>query len=881
LADQIEGLRAALAGRYAIEREVGAGGMAVVYLARDLKHDRRVALKVLKDELGAVLGVERFLAEIKVTANLQHPNLLPLFDSGEAAGLLFYVMPFVEGESLRARLARETLLPVDEAIRIAVALAGALDYAHRQDVVHRDLKPENILLHEGQPLIADFGIALAVSNAGGARITQTGLSLGTPQYMSPEQATGERMVDRRSDIYSLAAVTYELLTGEPPHTGATAQAIIGRVLTANPRSIRESRDTVPEYVDLAIARGLAKLPADRWPTAREFGDALTNPTAMSKTAAIFGVASRASVPMRRLLPWALALAGAAATGLLWSRGEDGDATSAVVRFPLTFDPGVEVITARGSPFALSPDGTLLAFAATTQGGSPRLFLRRLDELEAREIPGTEEAQQPFFSPDGIWIGYYARQELRKVPADGGASVPIGDVPVQIHGASWGSRGEIVFASDGVLRAIPAAGGKPRTIATPDSAAGEILLRFPHLLADGQTILYESWPKEGLAGARIGAVSIDGSNRQVLDLAGASPLGVVDGYLVYAAPVNTIMAVPFDERRAVPTGVPTVVVDGAVVGTAGALKGAVSRNGSLVYASSRTEAQLVLTDGRGPARVLLADPRSYAHPRFSPDGRRVALTVMTATGADIHLLDLASGALSRLTSEGRSNDHAEWSPDGKRVLFTSNRGGPTAIWWQAADLSSSAELLFGAATMSTQGGVVAPDGRTVVARGTGDLLWSRSLAGDTAAKVLLGGTAPQYAPRISPDGRWIAYSSSDLGRRQVFVSPISGPGPRLQVSPDGESDPIWSRDGRRLYYVHSGQLMAATLAPGPQLSVTGRTVALDKGAFDPGLGFHANYDVSPDGTQFLTLRPVGGDASLILVHNWKHELRTRMAANIAK
>src|SRR6187397_2994458 len=227
-----------LALRYDVEREIGEGGMATVYLARDLRHDRPVALKVLKPELGAVLGADRFLTEIKVTANLQHPNLLPLFDSGEADGLLFYVMPFVEGESLRARLEREKQLPIDEAIRISVAIANALDYAHSHGVIHRDLKPENILLQAGQPVIADFGIALAVSKAGGNRITQTGLSLGTPQYMSPEQATGDRVIDGRTDIYSLGAMTYEMLTGEPPHIGHTSQAIIARLLTDKPRSVR-------------------------------------------------------------------------------------------------------------------------------------------------------------------------------------------------------------------------------------------------------------------------------------------------------------------------------------------------------------------------------------------------------------------------------------------------------------------------------------------------------------------------------------------------------------------------------------------------------------------------------------------------------------------
>ncbi len=263
-----------LAGHYEIEREIGRGGMATVYLARDVKHERLVALKVLDPELGAVLGVERFLGEIRVTANLQHPHLLPLFDSGEANGLLYYVMPYVDGESLRARMDREKQLPIDEALRLTIAVLSALQYAHEHGVIHRDLKPENILLQSGEPVVADFGIALAVSKAGGARVTQTGLSLGTPQYMSPEQATGDRTIDARSDVYSMGAVLYEMLAGEPPHTGSTVQAIIAKVITERPRSLRAARDTVPVSVDEAVNKALAKLPADRWFSAKDFADAL-------------------------------------------------------------------------------------------------------------------------------------------------------------------------------------------------------------------------------------------------------------------------------------------------------------------------------------------------------------------------------------------------------------------------------------------------------------------------------------------------------------------------------------------------------------------------------------------------------------------------------
>jgi eukaryotic-like serine/threonine-protein kinase len=267
-------LEEALATTYAVERELGRGGMATVYLARDLRHRRAVAVKVLHPELSAVLGPERFLKEIELTASLQHPHILPLSDSGSAGGLLYYVMPYVDGESLRGRLARERQLGVDEAVRITCEVASALDYAHRHGVIHRDIKPENILLHDGAALVADFGIALAVAQASGERITQSGFSLGTPQYMAPEQAMAEREIDARADVYALGAVLYEMLSGEPPFTGPTAQAVVARVMTDRPRSLTAFRETVPQHVEVAVMTALAKLPADRFTTAAEFASAL-------------------------------------------------------------------------------------------------------------------------------------------------------------------------------------------------------------------------------------------------------------------------------------------------------------------------------------------------------------------------------------------------------------------------------------------------------------------------------------------------------------------------------------------------------------------------------------------------------------------------------
>ncbi len=275
--DQFARLSTALADRYTIERQLGAGGMATVYLAEDLKHDRKVAVKVLRPELAAVLGAERFVQEIKTTANLQHPHILPLFDSGEADSFLYYVMPFIDGETLRDKLNRETQLGIDEAVKITTEVADALNYAHGENVIHRDIKPENILLHNGRPMVADFGIALAVSAAAGGRMTETGMSLGTPHYMSPEQATADKDITNRSDIYSLASVLYEMLTGEPPHTGASAQAIVMKIVAEDVQPVTELRKSVPPHVAAATTKALEKLAADRFESAAKFGEALTNP----------------------------------------------------------------------------------------------------------------------------------------------------------------------------------------------------------------------------------------------------------------------------------------------------------------------------------------------------------------------------------------------------------------------------------------------------------------------------------------------------------------------------------------------------------------------------------------------------------------------------
>jgi len=425
-------LNTALADRYRIERPLGEGGMATVYLADDLKHDRKVAIKVLKPELAAVIGGERFLTEIRTTANLQHPHILPLFDSGEADSFLFYVMPYIEGESLRGMMDREKQLGVDEAVSIARDIAEALDYAHRHDVIHRDIKPENILIHDGNPVVADFGIALAVSAAGGGRMTETGLSLGTPHYMSPEQASADRDLSNRSDIYSLGCMLYEMLAGQPPHTGPSAQSVLVRILTEQPRPLSEERHSVPPHVSAVVMKAIEKLPADRFATAEEFSKALEDRT-FTYTAPMRAVTGVVGAPGAEAAAWLsdarsklavgglVLLAGLFGFGLLGPEAEVTRRSPGMVSFVLED-------SVAGFAFApmIGPKGEILSISRGDM--SVGLSLRAPGALEARDLEGTALIPgAAAFSPDGEWLVFWQGESTggnrinfapRRMPAGG-------------------------------------------------------------------------------------------------------------------------------------------------------------------------------------------------------------------------------------------------------------------------------------------------------------------------------------------------------------------------------------------------------------------------------------------------------------------------------
>ena len=626
-------LQSELQDRYRLENELGQGGMAIVYAATDLKHNRRVAVKVLRPELAAVVGADRFLHEIQVTARLQHPHILPLYDSGSAGGFLYYVMPLIEGETLRQRLDREGELPVDEAIALTRSVAAALDYAHRQDVVHRDIKPENILLQDGQPLLADFGIGLALSAAGAERLTETGFSVGTPGYMSPEQMMGERALGPRSDIYALGCVAYESLAGQPPFGGRSLQAVMSAVMTSDPEAIDDRRPAVPEPVAAAIHRAIERVPADRFSTAAQFAAALS----MGREV-VTPRRHRVVAPKRRVLPLAIGAAAlvllTGAAGLLAGRRMTPATLPPVRRWDIVLPENapVSLTGAASQPaMALSPAGDRLAYVAA-RGGGTLLMVRNLAGDSVTALAGTEGATRPFFSPDGAWIGFFAGNVLRKVPATGGGSVPLMQVD-RVSGAAWVEPDRIlVFDHGGFdLHTLSASGargdstvhlttqfGEPDPLPGGDWVAGE--------LSSGQLALMSPATGQELAITRRGVLPMD-SVRQSDLLFGTSPRWLPAGYLIYAAADGVLMAMPFDGVRRKVTGEPVPVLSGVRMEAGfGSAEFAIGHDGTLVYLPGRNQlyATFAFVSPGGQVDTLPLPRGPYTQPRLSPDGTQLAV-----------------------------------------------------------------------------------------------------------------------------------------------------------------------------------------------------------------------------------------------------------------
>jgi serine/threonine-protein kinase len=871
MTEVMQRLSAALADRYRFERELGAGGMATVYLAHDLKHDRDVAIKVLHPDLGAALGGERFLSEIRTTARLQHPHILPLLDSGEADGLLYYVMPVVTGETLRARLEREHQLPITDAVRIAREVASALDYAHRQGVVHRDIKPENILLHDGSALVADFGIALAVQTAGGQRMTQTGLSLGTPSYMSPEQAMGEKTIDARSDVYALGAVAYEMLTGDAPFTGSTVQAIVAKVLNADAERPSMMRKTIPLHVEAAVMTALAKLPADRFATAAAFSEALDGRGDARLAAPAPGRAAPTN-SWRRVAIVAVAAAVVLAVVAAWAVSRPRATGARRVEFSLRLAPG----GLQTAVVAISPDGRKIAQIAADTAGVDHVVVRDLASSAVAVVEGTEGAGTPEFSLDGQWIAFGARGKLWKVPTAGGPATLVADS--SNAGMAWCADGTIVFLKPGLgLWRVSAAGGKAERLTSLDTLRREFAHWNPQELPGGKAILFNAFSTP-LTRSRIEAVDYATGKRTVLVEGAIYARYVASGHLLYARE-GAVFAVPFDPKALHITG-PEVPVLSDVVWSAtnGSAAYAVSQTGTLVYlkASESTVNRRVLwVDRAGKEQLALPEPGQWAEPRLSPDGRWIAVTKIEP-GWQIWLYDRTRSALSQLTNEKGVAFNPVWMPDGRSLIHSVET--PVYDLRRLPVDGGKADTLR-VSKYDKMPTAVSPDGQTMLYTESRDRnVLMRAPLGPGAATPFDPSESSQVSASISPDGRWVAYESQNpQGSSEVYLKAFDGEGGRRQVSTGGGSQPRFTRGGREIVFRNGADVLAASFNPSTGDAGTPTVLFRRKDVGRLSGGRSLGYDVLPDGSRLLVVVPIDRPDALptTVVLNWLDELKAKV------
>ncbi|HEV8122811.1 MAG TPA: protein kinase [Gemmatimonadales bacterium] len=834
-------LAMALADRYRLERELGQGGMATVYLAQDVRHDRKVAIKVLRPELAAVIGAERFLREIKTIANLQHPHILGLIDSGEVNGTAYYVMPYVEGESLRDRLNREKQLPISDAVRFATEVASALDYAHRHGVIHRDIKPENVMLHDGSALVTDFGIALAVSSASGSRMTETGMSLGTPNYMSPEQAMGEREITARSDVYALGAMTYEMLIGEPPFSGPTAQAIVAKVLTEEPRPLVPRRHSIPPEVEAAVLTALEKLPADRFGSAAEFATALSGRAAGRQGGRI---KHRTATPVSsgRLVAFAAGIL-AIVLGAYWIGGRTHGQSSLPLSFgqftKVTWDPGVEVMP------AISPDGKTVAFASGTQMRM-RIFVRPVSG--GRGIPLTDDTtevqSQPRWSPDGSRVLFLERGGVFSAPASGGAETP--EVPPgrssPIMAAAWSPDGKSIGYAMGDSILLRDAQNNSKGIARVFEAGGCTWSPDARYLAcsSGNAIsLMPGIVFGNVSPSKLVLVRVDDGSVQTISDSlslNLSPVWSADGAWLYfvsnrygprdifaqkvsagkpgGPPVRLTTGLNAHSISLSADGRRLAYADIALESNARAVTlpahppVVVTSNTQLTTGAQTVEAESMSPDGkwlfydsdltgnmdlyrmalpRGTPERLTNDPADDFWPDVSPNGKEVAWHSWRGGSRDIYVMPLDGGPTQRVTTSPRQEALASWSPDGNRIAFSDfgGRGGVGIV--------NRTNGAWGRPQWLLDWGYFprwSPDGKTLnfssrIAFGS---LWVMAADSGAVPRPLVDSVGPQGLlgdpSQWSPDGRSVYVRSIDsTGSTTLWAVPALGGPPRLLLTLD--------------------------------------------------------------------------------------------------
>jgi serine/threonine protein kinase/Tol biopolymer transport system component len=886
-------------GPYEILSAIGSGGMGEVYQAHDTKLGRDIAIKVLPEAFAHdAERLARFQREAKMLAALNHPNIATIHELEQSGGTSYLVMELVSGETLADRIKRDTKIPVEEALTIAKQIAEALEAAHEKSIIHRDLKPANVkVTPEGKVKVLDFGLAKAFaghtanddpSNSPtlSAAATMQGVILGTAAYMSPEQARG-KACDKRTDIWAFGCVLYELLTGRQAFHGETTTEILAAVLRGEPDWGALPEPTPPTIRALlrrCLKKDVNKRARDAGDARIEIEEALAAPVTAELTTAATKKGFHALGRRALILSLGTLFLGAVIASLAtWTlRPSPSPLPQPVSRLTITLPPGQQLTGLDSGPaVALSPDGTHLAYVARL-GGAQQLYLRAMESIESKPIPGTDGAVNPFFSPDGQWVGFFADGKLKKISVSGGAALTLGDA-TKPYGANWGSRGMIAFApSNGIgLQQVSEAGGTPQQLTRLEN--GEVSPRWPEFLPGGMAVLFAAGSTAiNFTNARVAVQSVGTGERRNLVQAGTHPRYAPSGHLVYAQGGN-LMAVPFNPQRLTVTGTAVPVVEGVLQSpVSGAAQYSFSATGSLVYVPGSVQSnqsKLVWVSRNGAEQPLASPGNAYRGPRLSPDGRRVAVGI-TEQETQVWLYDLSRETLTRLTFSGNTNNNPSWTPDGKRIAFESSKEGPLNIFWQLADGSGGLERLTTSEYVQAPTSW-SPDGQLLAFHDgtptTGYDIWILRLS-DRKAQPFLRTRFDEAVPQFSPDGRWLAYVSNESGLSEIYVQPYPGPGGKWQISTGGGKEPMWNPNGLELFYRTGDKMMAVEIATKPSFSV-GKPRMLFEGRYRPTPATSPNYDVSRDGQRFLMLKPIeqaeAAPSQINVVLNWFDELKRRV------
>jgi len=869
-----------IASRYEVIEELGRGGMGVVYKAKDTKLKRTVALKFLSPELTRDSEAkERFIHEAQTASVLDHPNICTVHEIDEDEGQMFISMAYIEGESLREKV-KAGPLKLQEALDIAVQVTEGLHEAHEKGIVHRDIKSANIMVTDkGQAKIMDFGVAKLV---GQTKFTRTGATMGTAAYMSPEQSRGEK-VDHRTDIWSLGVVLYEMVIGQLPFRGDHEQAMMYSILNEEPEPMTGMRTGVPMELERIVNKALTKDPAARY---QHTDDMLVdlrllkdNITAFLKSPMVraSGLSMPQPKPWKRVVPWGVAAVMAVIAVLAawqWMRSTSAPKAD-ISRFALAIPSNQRFVSVTGQGIALSPDGKCLVYTGQGEVGR-QLFVRKMDQLKANPIPGTEGAYMPFFSHDSQWVGFISSGKMKKVALRGGPSLTICDAPPSPAGASWSQEEIIVFGSyiNGLFQ-VSSSGGVPQEFTELDVENNVTSHRWPEILPGGRAVLFTIWTSN-LEDACIGLASLDTGEVNLLLEGGTYPCYASTGHIVYGGADGSLLAVPFDRRRFGVTGAVISLLDNIDVKSGGPANFAISDNGSLVYLSGSSFNQLiVMVDRQGVEQTLTKEEHGFRAPRISPDGESVAVEIRDQSMMDIWIYKLMHGPLTRLTFEG-DNLYSVWDPDGQRVVFSSERTGSYDLYWKKADGSSAAEPLL-TAEYNQYETCFSPDGKMLAYREThpttGMDIWILSLEGEREPRPFLNTSYEERTPMISPDGRWIAYTSNESGQNEIYVRtfPDAGGG-RWQVSNGGGTEPLWSKDGQELFYRSRDNKIVSVEVETEPVFTSGAIKVLFEDIYVRRYQ-HTNYDIHPDNQRFVMIKSSENiSTEMIVVLNWFEELR---------